>query len=307
MADVAEPGVCQACGRPLPAQTGRGRARRYCDARCRSAARRRRGRPVGGGSQGVKKRLTSENGQEYLDTMDGVSSADDPVAVRVADTARRLVEEVTLGTSPGDVVAAARDLSAAAETALQTAVDRAWAAGHSWREIGDVLGISRQAAFQRFGHPVDPRTGEPMTRAIPPDVVEQVTGFLARFTAGRWEQVLGDFNEFMRERHDVNRLASGWAHMIGMFGSYQGSGEVSPVLAGDSTVADVLLRFEAGEAMLWARFDRDGKISGLRLHPASPLPGKDPPCPSGHPSGSQLTEKRPPRASDEPPGNRRMT
>jgi hypothetical protein len=207
--------------------------------------------------------------------MDGVSSTDDPVAVRVADTARRLVGEFTRGTSPGDVVAAARDLSAAAETALQTAVDRAWAAGRSWREIGDVLGISRQAAFQRFGHPVDPRTGEPMTRAVPPDAVERVTGFLARFTAGRWEEVLGDFNEFMRERHDVDRLASGWAHMIGMFGSYQGSGDVSPILAGDNTVADVLLRFEAGEAMLWIRFDRDGKVAGLRLHPASPLPGKE--------------------------------
>jgi hypothetical protein len=206
-----------------------------------------------------------------------MSDADDPVAVGVATTARRLVDEFTRGTSPRDVVAAARDLSAAAETALQTAVDRAWAAGQSWRDIGEVLGISRQAAFQRFGHPVDPRTGEPMSRAVPPDAVERVSGFLARFTAGRWEEVLADFNEFMRERHDTNRLASGWAHMIGMFGSYEGSGEVSPVLAGDSTVADVLLRFEAGEAMLWVRFDADGKVAGLRLHPPSQSPAAQPP------------------------------
>ena len=132
-----------------------------------------------------------------------------------------------------------------------------------------MLGTSRQAAFQRFGHPVDPRTGEPMTRTVPPGAVQRATAFLARFTAGRWEEVLGDFDEFMRERHDVNRLASGWAHLIGMFGSYQGSGEVSPVPAGDGTVVDVRLSFEAGEAMLWARFDRDGKVAGLRLHPAS--------------------------------------
>jgi hypothetical protein len=198
--------------------------------------------------------------------MDGMSSADDPVALRVVGTARRLIEEFTRGTSPEDAVAAARDLSAAAEAALQAAVDRARAAGQSWREIGDVLGTSRQAAFQRFGHPVDPRTGEPMTRAVPLGAVQRATEFLARFTAARWEEVLGDFNEFMRERHDVNRLASGWAHLIGMFGSYRGSGEVSPVPAGDGTVVDIRLDFEAGEAMLFVRFDGDGKVAGLGLH-----------------------------------------
>jgi hypothetical protein len=55
-------------------------------------------------------------------------------------------------------LAAAREQSAAAAAALQAAVDRARAAGHSWREIGDVLQTTRQAAFQRFGRPIDPRT-----------------------------------------------------------------------------------------------------------------------------------------------------
>jgi Protein of unknown function (DUF3887) len=268
MADVAEPGACQACGRPLPPQQGRGRKRRYCDARCRDAARRQRARPPRG-SRTVKKNLTADNRHEYLDVVGGTSSAGEPVALGVADTARRFAEEFTRGASPGDAVAAARDLSAAAEAALQAAVDRARAAGQSWREIGDVLGTSRQAAFQRFGHPVDPRTGEPMSRAVPSRAVQRATEFLDRFTAGRWEEVLGDFNDVMRERHDVNRLARGWAHMIGMFGSYQAMGEVSPVLAGDVTVVDVRLDFEAGEAMLFVQFDADGKVSGLRLHPPS--------------------------------------
>lgn len=54
-----------------------------------------------------------------------------------------------------------------------------------------------------------------------------------------------------------------------MFGSFEGMGSVSPVPVGESTVVDVVLRFEAGEAMLWARFDHDGRVSGLRLHPAA--------------------------------------
>lgn len=256
MADVADPGVCEACGRALPIQQGKGRTRRYCDARCRDTARRQRARIVKNG-------LTIGNRHRYLDA----TSTDDPAALRVADTARRLIGEFSRGTSPGNVVSAALDLSAAAESALQAAVDRARAAGQSWREIGDLVGTSRQAAFQRFGHPVDPRTGEAMDRAVPPAAVQRATEFIARFTACRWEEVLDDFNDFMRERHDVNRLARGWALHIGMFGSYQGSGEVNPIPADDGTVVDVRLDFEAGEAMLFVRFDRDGKVAGLGIHP----------------------------------------
>ena len=89
--------------------------------------------------------------------------AADPVAAEVTAAARRLLAELSQPRSPQapqDAVAAARDLSAAAEAALQATIDRARAAGQSWREIGNVLGTSRQAAFQRFGHPVDPGTGE---------------------------------------------------------------------------------------------------------------------------------------------------
>jgi len=163
-------------------------------------------------------------------------------------------------------VAAARDLSAAAEAALQAAVDRARAAGQSWREIGGVVGTSRQAAFQRFGHPVDPRTGQPMTSTVPPAEVQRATEFVARFTACQWEELVGDFGGAVRERVDANRLAAGWAQTIGMFGSYQGAGEVSPVPVGDGIVVDVRLDFEAGEAMLLVQWDRDGKVIGLRIH-----------------------------------------
>jgi hypothetical protein len=269
MADVAEPGACLACGRPLPLQQGRGRKRRYCDDRCRDAARRKRGRLDGSGPQTVKQNLTADNRHGYLDAMDGMSSADDPVVLRVADAGRRLVGEFTRGASPGDAVAAARDLSAAAEAALQAAVDRARAAGQSWREIGDVLGTTRQAAFQRFGQPADPRTGEPMSRAVPAGTVERATEFLDAFTACQWDEVLGAFNDAMLERHDVNLLARGWAHMIGMFGRYEGSGQVNPIPAGGGSMVDIRLDFEAGEAMLFIRFDSDGKVAGLRLHPAS--------------------------------------
>ena len=39
----------------------------------------------------------------------------------------------------------------AARRALEEAVGRAREQGFSWSEVGGVLGITRQAAFQRFG------------------------------------------------------------------------------------------------------------------------------------------------------------
>jgi hypothetical protein len=109
-----------------------------------------------------------------------------------------------------------------------------------------------------------------MNRTVPSGSIERATDFVDSFTANRWTEVLGQFDDRMRELHDPERLASGWAQLTGMFGAYEGMGEVSTVAVGDATVVDVLLRFEAGEAMLWVRFDHDGRASGLRQHPASP-------------------------------------
>jgi hypothetical protein len=80
-------------------------------------------------------------------------------------------ESSTGAGSPTPGLAAVRiatELAAAAAQALRLSVDSARAAGRTWQELGDVLGLSRQAAFQRFGHPVDPRTGEPMSNAMLP-------------------------------------------------------------------------------------------------------------------------------------------
>jgi hypothetical protein len=48
-------------------------------------------------------------------------------------------------------IIAARTMSDLAQQTLQHLVDEARASGHTWQQIGDVLGTTRQAAFQRFG------------------------------------------------------------------------------------------------------------------------------------------------------------
>ncbi len=59
----------------------------------------------------------------------------------------------------------AQGLARSAEEQLAATVARARESGHTWAEIGQILGTSRQAAFQRFGRPADPRTGPPMEPA----------------------------------------------------------------------------------------------------------------------------------------------
>jgi len=271
MADVAGPVACEACGRLLSPQQGRGRRRRYCDATCRSAARRRRELASSQGLPGVKLSLTSDRRHVKLDIVGGADHAD-PVALRIRDTVGRLFRDLADGGggSPLETMAAARDLIAAANEALQEAVDRTRAAGHSWREIGEVLGTTRQAAFQRFGRPVDPRTGIPMSRDVPPGTADRAVALVTRLAQGRWEEVTGEFDERMRERVDARRLADGWAHTVGMIGGFERMGEPFAHRAGDDIVVDIPLHFEAGEASGFIRFDRDGKVAGLLLRPASP-------------------------------------
>ena len=189
------------------------------------------------------------------------------MADRIRDTAGRLASELARpgAGSPLAAMTAARELAAATGKALQEAVDRARVAGHSWREIGDVLGTTRQAAFQRFGHPVDPRDGVPMSRDVMPGAAERAIAILASIAEGRLDDAREDFGDRMREVVDADRLADAWARTVSAIGSYEGMGEPFAHRAGDHTAVEVPLRFEAGDATGRVIFDDDGKVVCLWL------------------------------------------
>jgi hypothetical protein len=257
--------ACAACGRPLLPTQGRGRPRMYCNATCRSTARRERNRAGAPAAPSVNAKLTSANRHDSLDVMQGTPGATGPQG---AGAAAGEHPDRPGGESPLAAIGSARRLSAAAEAALQQAVDRARAAGHSWREIGDVLETSRQAAFQRFGRPVDPRTGAPVSRAVPPGLTDKAITIFGDIAAGRWERACRDFDEVMRSRVDPDRLAAGWVRTIGMIGSFERMGEALAFPAEGGTVVEVPLFFEAGERTGRVSFDRDAKVVGLFIRPA---------------------------------------
>ena len=91
----------------------------------------------------------------------------------------------------------------------------------------------------------------------------------------RWQEILDELDEALRARHDPARLSRGWAAMAGMFGRLERTGEPFARRAGDDTVVDVPLHFEAGDAKGIVRFSGDGKIAGMAIRPASPAPEKE--------------------------------
>ena len=54
---------------------------------------------------------------------------------------------------PLELVGAAHEVQDRAEALMAAAVQQAREAGRTWQEIGEVLGVSRQAVFQRYGKP----------------------------------------------------------------------------------------------------------------------------------------------------------
>ncbi len=67
----------------------------------------------------------------------------------------------------------------------------------------------------------------------------------------------------MTQALDAQGLAAAWAQVVGMAGEYQGMGEPVAHQAGDYTVVDVPLRFEAAELTGRVSYDRAGQVSGL--------------------------------------------
>ena len=168
--------------------------------------------------------------------------------------------------SPLQVLRHALDAVREAESNLRAAVDVAREAGHTWSEIGDVLGSTRQAAFQRFGRPIDPRTGVPMRAALLPGAAEAAVALFVNLAEGNWDDARRDFDAKVAEA--VPDIAATWATIVGRYGRYeQRMGEPLAYQLGDLTVVDIPLQFEVGQQKGRVSFSADGKVAGLFVLP----------------------------------------
>jgi hypothetical protein len=188
------------------------------------------------------------------------------LAEQVAQGARQLAELAAREASASGELATVRlaqQMDALSGVTLRVCVERARAAGHTWQELGDLLGVSRQAAFQRFGKPIDPRTGAPMSNAVQADAADRATALIVDWTEGRYEQVVADFDATMSAALPATELAAAWAQVIGTVGALERTDEPLVRAQGDLTVVDIPLEFEAGEMKARVAFNADRTIGGL--------------------------------------------
>lgn len=102
-----------------------------------------------------------------------------------------------------------------------------------------------------------------MAERILPGAAERAAALFADVAEQRWEQATVGFSQRMSEALDARRLAAAWAQVVGAAGAYQGMGEPVAHQAGDFTVVDVPLRFEAAELTGRVSYDRAGQVAGL--------------------------------------------
>lgn len=180
-------------------------------------------------------------------------------------TAERLLAAPVL-TNPdsrGRIVSQAADLKTHVERVIATAIDQERRNGASWKEIGDALGVSRQAAFQRYGKPIDPRTGAPMNTTPLPEATTLAGTVIEELAAGQWSTVTSRFDTTMASDLSEEALAAAWTQVIGQAGAYTGHDEPEASRAADDTVTDTTVHFEAADFIAKITFHDDKTIAGL--------------------------------------------
>jgi len=169
------------------------------------------------------------------------------------------------GNDPIDLLRAAHQIRDGAETLMAAAVQQAREAGRTWQEIGQVLGVSRQAAFQRYGKPIDPRNGEVMNTSPLPEAIELARAVIDDHAHGRWASITERFDETMRAGLTEEGLAEAWAYLAGTAGAFESYGNTEAVRAGDFTITNTPLAFEAGDFIARVTFRDDRTIAGLYI------------------------------------------
>ncbi|MFG2789582.1 DUF3887 domain-containing protein [Streptomyces sp. NPDC048419] len=165
-----------------------------------------------------------------------------------------------------DLVRRAQGIDELAEQVLKLSVQQCRDAGHTWQEIGDLLGVTRQAAFQRFGRPIDPRTGEPMDKTVRmADAAPRAITIVKAVLDGRMDEARQSFNAQVLEAFTDEARGDGLATVTGLVGEFEGFGEGEPFVRriGDHTVVDIPLRYEAGDMKARVAFDTEEKVAGI--------------------------------------------
>lgn len=183
-----------------------------------------------------------------------------------------------------DIRKAAETLQAA-RGQLEAAVLAGRAQGQTWAEIGETLGMTRQAAYKRFGTPTDPRTGERIAKRGVADVVELTERVFRLIAAADYAQLARLMHPSTALELSSDVIASTWQSVLTEVGELSELQETHVELPGGvvvetdeqvlgTVIGATVLECEAGQLLGRVAFSDEAKVVGLLIVPLDhgPLP-----------------------------------
>jgi Protein of unknown function (DUF3887) len=164
-------------------------------------------------------------------------------------------------------IAATRTLGVLVDDTLHALVRRARREGRTWAEIGQVLNVTRQGAFQRFGGGQTPDAGDEPLKPIP-GARDKATSVIEHLLASRWEDLWATFDSRVTKAATVEMFETTLAKSRKEYGEVVSLGTPRSSVVGDYTVVDVPITCERGDGIGRVSFDADEKVAGLFLLPA---------------------------------------
>jgi hypothetical protein len=207
-----------------------------------------------------------------VDTSVSPAQFDRELMAMMLGTNVQLVADVLLAEehSPGQVmraIAATRSLDVVVEDTLRALVDQARAAGHTWAEIGGLLRVTRQAAFQRFG---GRRLSSDDGGLVAPvdGAVEEAVVVLQAFLDGRFDDVRSRFGERMLNACSGELLADVREKVRREAGEVQALGTPVISVRDGYTVVDIPVALDRADGIGRVVLDADRQVAGFFVRPA---------------------------------------
>ena len=168
-------------------------------------------------------------------------------------------------------IAATRSLETIVDDTLRALVEQARAAGHTWAEIGEILHVSRQAAFQRFGGGRRPPAGEDAVEVPVQDAVEHAVPVLQAFLDSRWDDARSTFDARMLRACSVELLADVREKVRREAGEVQTLGTPAVSLRDGYTIVDIPVALERADGFGRVVLNAARQVAGFFIRPREAL------------------------------------
>lgn len=182
-------------------------------------------------------------------------------------------------TRPDDISAIrdADELARRSRERLLELVRGAHDRGASWQSIGDALGVSRQAAFKRFGRQNEE---EPMSQQVI-DLVDRTRGVFRDLDAGDYDAVRTHMTYTCARALSKRTLMRVWDGVVEDSGTLEACTDATVQTPDGATtvgkflnrhlstgaIVQTTLRHEAGEWIGRVAYNGTGKITGILIAP----------------------------------------